>query len=462
MRYIPIHVDTMNKTVLIVGGSDAAEAKLRSVVKTESLIKVVSPLISPEIQRWLEQGRITWIERGFKREDLKDVVLAYVATDNDVYNRQIAMLAKSADVLVNVADVKGACSFITPALIDRDPVVVSIGTEGTSPGLARAIKAEIEMMLPEALGKIALKTKALREEVKELMPSLSKRQAFWANIFGAKDLSAQLSLSEEELERRVKQSLAGQDVNKPGSVTLVGAGPGNADLLTLGARRALHTADVIVYDRLVSAAVLDFGRKEAEYIYVGKNPHGKSTPQDDINEILVQKAQEGALVVRLKGGDPLIFGRADEELDAIAAAGVNHRIIPGITSAAAAAASIGMSLTARGHNKSIAFITGHDTKGFAEQDWKSLAMDGKRAAVYMGVGASRFIQGRLLLHDADPSLDITIVENASRENELIVHTTLAELADSIEANGIIGPAILLIGYAPRTAQADSQTLQVAS
>jgi len=247
-----------------------------------------------------------------------------------------------------------------------------------------------------------------------------------------------------------------------GSVALVGAGPGSSDLLTLGARRALHTADVIVYDRLVSQAVLEYGRKEAEYIYVGKNPHGRSTPQDEINDIIVKKAQHGAFVVRLKGGDPLIFGRADEELDAIVGAGLRYDIIPGITSAAAAAATVGASLTARGQNKSVSFLTGHDAKGFAEQDWKGLSQPGKRAAVYMGVGAARFIQGRMILHDADPGLDITIVENASRDTELVVHTTLAELADSIEANGIIGPAILLIGYSPRISKVLSKTLQVAS
>ncbi|RZV38510.1 MAG: uroporphyrinogen-III C-methyltransferase, partial [Acidimicrobiales bacterium] len=230
-----------------------------------------------------------------------------------------------------------------------------------------------------------------------------------------------------------------------------GSGPGNPDLLTFQARQKLHSADVIVYDRLVSQGVLDLARREAEYIYVGKIPNGKSTPQSEINDILVEKAKQGLSVVRLKSGDPLIFGRADEEIEALEAASISFEICPGITSAAAAAASIGASLTARGHNKSVSFLTGHDAKGFAEHDWTSLAQPHARAAVYMGVGAARFIQGRLLLHGATRNLPIAIVENASRPNEKIVSSKLDALPDDLTRAGIKGPAILLIGYSLKQA-----------
>lgn len=452
MRYLPIHVDTAKQRILIVGGEGTAEAKLRTLVKTEAELYLVAPEVGPEITRWIEAGRINWQARDFLENDLNNVRLVYAATENDDENARIGELAGARGLLVNAADQKDACAFITPALVDRSPVIVSIGTEGTSPSLARAVKSEMEQILPSTLGSLANKINSLRAHVKQSLPDLSLRQTFWADIFDGRDLRTQLRMTEPELEARVEEKLTvGKVGAKTGQVVLVGAGPGSPELLTLGARQALHAADVIVYDRLVSQDVLDFGRREAEYIYVGKDPHGYSTRQDAINSILIEKAKEGHHVVRLKSGDPLIFGRADEELDALVEQNIAYRIIPGITSAAAAAAEIGASLTTRGRNKSVSFITGHDAEGFANHDWKSLANAEARAAIYMGVGASRFIQGRLLLHGADRATPVTVVENASRPNQLIVATTLANLAEDIKARGIKGPAILLLGYAPREA-----------
>lgn len=449
MRYLPIHIDLKHAKVLIIGGGGAAEAKLRTLLKTEADLHVVSPNVSPEIARWIEQGHMTWHKRGHKKTDFEGIRLVYAATEDDSQNAIIANQARELGVLVNAADQKEACDFITPAIVDRSPVIVSIGTEGTSPSLARAIKTDMEARLPSTLGSLAKTINVLRSKVADALPTLAARQGFWANIFEGKDLTNQLKVSEDEITQRVDDKLTGIDISKNGHVSLVGAGPGNPDLLTLAARQKLHGADVIVYDRLVSQGVLDFGRREAEYIYVGKEPGGKSTPQDEINAILVEKAQQNLAVVRLKSGDPLIFGRADEEIDALETAGVTYDIVPGITSAASAAAEIGASLTTRGHNKAVALLTGHDAKGFAEHDWKGLASTGARAAVYMGVGAARFIQGRLLLHGADSSLPVTIVENASRPEQIIAAGTLGTLPQTIESHGIKGPAILLIGYEPK-------------
>ena len=284
---------------------------------------------------------------------------------------------------------------------------------------------------------------------------MAERQRFWAGMFGGKDLTEQLRLSAAELEAQVQAELDGVD-KAAGKVLLVGAGPGDPDMLTTAARRALHAADVIVYDRLVSDGVMELGRREAEYIYVGKTPGEPSIGQGAINELLIEKASEGLAVVRLKSGDPLIFGRADEEIEALQAVNIGVQIIPGITSAAAAAASINASLTTRGTNKAISLLTGHDAKGFAEQDWVSLARPGGRAAVYMGVGAARFIQGRLMLHGAEPDRPVTVVENASRSNQIITYTSLKNLPEDISAAGIKGPAILLIGYAERRAQTETR------
>ena len=449
MRYLPIHVDTKDARILIVGGEGAAEAKLRTLIKTEAALTVVAPEISPEIMRWAEQGVLTHLSREFQPDDLEGIRLIYAATEDDEVNLKIGDLARAKGLLVNAADQKEACDFITPALVDRSPVIVSIGTEGTSPSLARAVKTDLEARLPSTLGKLALIINELRAKVKAAIPPLAKRQLFWADIFDGKDLVSQLRVSGQDLTQRVEDKLAGHVKDKVGSVALVGAGPGNPDLLTLAARQKLHSADVIIYDRLVSQGVLDFGRREAEYIYVGKEPGGKSTPQDEINALIVEHALQGSTVVRLKSGDPLIFGRADEEIDALEAAGLNYQIVPGITAAAAAASEIGASLTTRGHNKAVSLLTGHDAKGFAEHDWAGLAAGGARAAVYMGVGASGFIQGRLLMHGAEDDLPVTVVENASREAQIIVSTTLGRLSEDIKAHGIKGPAILLLGYSPR-------------
>lgn len=450
MRYLPIHVDTKDARILIIGGEGAAEAKLRTLIKTDADIVVIAPEISPEITRWAEAGLLSWTERHFETVDLIGIRLVYVATEDDIYNAEIAELVRSKGLLANAADQKDACDFITPALVDRSPVIVSIGTEGSSPSLARAIKTDLEARLPSTLGSLANIINNLRAKVKAAIPSLSGRQLFWAEIFDGKDLISQLRVSGAELTKRVDDKLAGTIKAKVGHVSLVGAGPGNPDLLTLAARQKLHSADVIVYDRLVSKGVLDFGRREAEYIYVGKEPGGKSTPQDEINAIIIEKALEGLTVVRLKSGDPLMFGRADEEIEALETATIRYDVVPGITSAAAAAAEIGASLTTRGYNKAVSFLTGHDAKGFAEHDWKSLAVEGARAAVYMGVGASGFIQGRLLMHGANKHLPVTVVENASREGQIIVSTTLKRLSEDIKGHGIKGPAILLLGYSPRS------------
>lgn len=462
MRYLPLHIDTKNQTILIVGGGSAAEAKLRTLLKTEAHLIVYAEHISDEITKWVDEGRLIWRAEDVTAKALLSAQLIYAASDDPAVNTRVAKAARAHGVFVNAADQKEDCDFFTPALVDRSPVIISIGTEGTSPGLARAIKADLEGRLPSTLGRLAIKIQQLRGKVSRVLPDIAKRQAFWADILSSRDLASHLKVSEEAIERRVEEKLLSTSASKSGHVSLVGAGPGKAELLTLGARQKLHSADVIVYDRLVSQDVLDFARREAEYIYVGKEPGGASTPQNKINDILIEKANDGLTVVRLKSGDPLIFGRADEEIDVLEAANIPYDIVPGITAAAAAAAEIGASLTTRGHNKSVSFLTGHDAKGFAEHDWKGLASSGARAAIYMGVGASRFIQGRLLLHGASAEVPVTVVENASRPHQVIVSTTLGNLAQDIENAAIKGPAILLVGYeSKRGVLAVSNTLGAA-
>ena len=452
MRYLPIHIDTQNARIVIVGGEGAAEAKLRTLLKTEASLVVITPEPSPEILRWEEQGELQILRREAEESDIPGATLVYAATEDEGLNSEIASWARQRGIPANAADQKDCCSFITPALVDRSPVTISIGTEGTSPGLARALKSELEAMLPRGLGALALTVQRLRARLKTTMPDIAKRQALWAKVFGG-SLSDKLALDEATVTERFEAALEGRTEQR-GHVWIVGAGPGDAGLLTREAQRVLHAADVVIYDRLVSRDVLDLGRREAEYIYVGKDPNGSSTRQETINALMVEKAAEGHRVVRLKSGDPLVFGRADEEFDALDAANLSWTVVPGITAATAAAADLKASLTTRGVNTAMQLVTGHGEDGFTELDWKALAAPESRAAIYMGVKASRFIQGRLLLHGASPLMPVTVVENASRPNAQVLSTTLGQLPQAMALSNTRGPAVLMLGFRPRSATAE--------
>ncbi|MGB6231371.1 MAG: siroheme synthase CysG [Litorimonas sp.] len=453
MRYLPIHFDLRDKTVLVYGGEGAAQAKLRTLLKTEADLVVVTREPSDEILRWAGQGKLTI--RG--EADMSEAALIYAATEDEDENLRLATQARALNIPVNAADQPLGCDFITPAIVDRAPVAVSIGTEGTSPGLARALKSDLESRLPSDLGATANTIKTLRDALKVEEPDIAKRQALWAAVLGS-GLGDYAALDSDAVKARYAEARSGK-ADSGGHVHIVGAGPGDPDLLTVGALRVMHSADVVVYDRLVSEEVLSLCRREAEYIYVGKDPDGVSTRQERINDLIVEKALEGQSVVRLKSGDPLVFGRAEEEFEALDQAGVGFTIHPGITAATAAAASLRHSLTVRGENIAATLATGHDENGFAELDWAALAKPNARATIYMGLRAARFIQGRLLLHDADAATPVSVVENASRPNQLIVETTIGNLPDDLTRQGIKGPAVLMIGYARRAA---AQALKEAS
>lgn len=459
MRYLPIHIDLRGKRVFVFGGGPAAQAKLRTLVKTEAELIVVSGKPDAEIRRWAEQGQLTLTDHA----DFTSATLIYAATEDQDENLRLALLAREHGIPVNAADQPAGCDFITPAIVDRSPVAISIGTEGTSPGLARALKSDLESRLRSDLGQTAQTIKTLRDALKNEEPDIAKRQALWASVLGS-GLGDFVSLDAEIVtrryeERRPEGRQETSDRTATGHVHIVGAGPGDPDLLTIGALRVMHSADVVVYDRLVSDEVLSLCRREADFIYVGKVPGGASTRQDKINQIIVEKALAGHSVVRLKSGDPLVFGRAEEEFVSLDAAGVDFTIHPGITAATAAAASLRHSLTVRGENTAATLATGHDENGFAELDWTALARLNARATIYMGLRAARFIQGRLMLHGANPDTPVSIVENASRPDEIILESTIGALPDDLKAGGIKGPAVLMIGYARRSA---AKSLKAAS
>lgn len=458
MQHYPVFLNTRAARIVLSGGADAAIAKLRLLLKTEADLAVFAPEAAPEILAWAEAGALTLHRRALRLDDLAGAALVYAADEDAAQDSATAALAERAKVLLNIVDNLEASDFITPAIVDRDPVTIAIGTEGAAPVLARQIKADLEARLPAALGLLARIGKAFRPAA-ESLPVGRARRAFWSDYY-TKTGPASLSAGETATKAALKALLAQHRAQAPseGHVIFAGAGPGDPELLTLKARRALHEADVVIYDRLVSPAILELARREALMLSAGKEGFGASMTQADINALIVAQAGAGAQVVRLKGGDPAVFARLDEEIEACEAHNIAFSIIPGITAASASAAALGQSLTKRGRNTEARLVTGHDMQGYADHDWKSLARPGEVAAIYMGKRAARYIQGRLLMHGAAPNTPVSLVENASLPNQRILATTLAELPAALEAAALSGPALTLLGLAPRNTAATAPAL----
>jgi uroporphyrin-III C-methyltransferase/precorrin-2 dehydrogenase/sirohydrochlorin ferrochelatase len=452
MQHFPIFVALAGRRVVLSGGGAAALAKLRLLFKTEAHLTVFASDPSAEIVGWHEERRLRLVRRAAEPGDALCAVLAYGANEDDAEDARFAALARADGAMVNIVDNLGDSQFITPAIVDRDPVTVAIGTEGAAPVLARKIKADLEAALPQGLGVLARLGKGFRRAA-DALPMGRKRRDFWGDFYfgaGPRTLDAHGEAGVGDL---LDALLDRHLTEKPqaGRVEFVGAGPGDPDLLTLKARRALDTADVVIHDRLIAPVILELARREADLIAAGKEGFGPSMPQGDINALIVDHVRKGAHVVRLKSGDPTVFGRLDEEIEAVQAAGLDWSVVPGITAASAAVASVGQSLTRRGRNSDLRFLTGHDMEGFAEHDWQTLARPGTVAAIYMAKRGARFVQGRLMMHGAAPDTPVTIVENASRANERVIAATLGTLSDDLHTAALSGPAILLYGLAPRDA-----------
>ncbi len=459
MDHFPVFMAVAGRRIVLSGGGDAALAKLRLILKTTANISVFADDAAPEIHVWAAAGKLTLIQRALEPGDAMCAVLFYAANEDDIEDARVAAIAHADGAKVNIVDNLGDSQFITPAIVDRDPVVVAIGTEGAAPVVARKIKANIEAQLPASLGVLARIGKTFRHAV-DVLPMGAKRRTFWSDFYfdaGPKAVetdgeAAVIPTLETLLDTHIMTR------EKAGHVDLVGAGPGDPELLTLKARNALDKADVVIHDRLVTPEILELARREATLIDAGKQGFGRAMKQSDIDAMIVEHALKGHHVVRLKAGDPTVFGRLDEEIDACDAAGVTWRIVPGITAASAAVANIGQSLTKRNRNSAVRLITGHDTKGYADHDWKALAAPGEVAAIYMGKKSARFIQGRLLMHGADPATPMTIIENVSRTDQQIIATTLAELEPTLTRAQLKGPAITFYGLAPRAAMDAADTL----
>ncbi len=460
MRHFPVFFDLDRREVVAVGGGEEIAQKLRLVGRTGARLTVVSPRVTTEIAELARNGRLEWHARAFDPTDIDDASLVYVSTGDAEADAAAAAAAGDRGIPVNVIDRPELCTFYTPAIVDRDPVVVAIGTEGTAPVLARGLKSRIESMLPVNLGRIARLASSWRDRVADVLPEGLPRRRFWDGFFFGALRDRLLdgdTPNRDAIEQELSAGQAEARESRQGRVSLVGAGPGDPELLTLKARRKLQEADVIVYDRLVGPGILEFARRDAERISVGKAPGKPSPTQDSINAILVDHARRGRFVVRLKGGDPYIFGRGAEEQVALQSEGIPVDVVPGITAAAACAASVMLPLTTRGVNRGLTLLTGTSESGPAEHDWSALAAKGAAFAVYMGVASSSHIEARLLEAGIDPATPVTIVENGTLPTERCLSTTIRHLRRTVRAQGVRGPAIIYVGLhwpTARTAAAD--------
>jgi uroporphyrin-III C-methyltransferase/precorrin-2 dehydrogenase/sirohydrochlorin ferrochelatase len=445
LRYFPIFLDLASREVLIVGGGEKALQKLRLLTKTDARVRVMAEVIAEDLEALAAQTAAVIERRRFCAADVTSAALVLAASDDEVLDGEVAAAARALGIPVNVVDRPSESTFIMPAIVDRDPVVVAIGTEGAAPVLARLLKAKIEAWLPARYGRVARHAMALRGLIKSAVGDPIARRRLWERLLQGAWRTAVLAGNDEVAARELEIGIAEARTAPGGSVALIGCGPGDPDLLTLKAQQRLQEADVLVVDRLVDPAVLEYARRDAVRIDAGKMPGGRAMPQEEINRILVREALKGHRVARLKGGDAFIFGRAAEEMAAVRAAGIPVEIVPGITAAHACAASVGLPLTLRRQVRQFAVVTGATAEETLDLDWRALAHPGQAFAIYMGVRTAAELRHKLLAAGAAPDTAVVIVENGTLPGERTVETRLGYLDRVVAGTGIEGPAIIFVG-----------------
>lgn len=448
MRYYPVFLDLEGRTVVIVGGGAEAAQKLRLIARTPARAVVVAPFADEETCTEIDAAGAVWLAREFDADDLHGAALVFACGLGDEAENAVLAAAKQRNIPVNVVDVPGKCGFITPAIVERGQLTVAIGTEGAAPVLGQGLKARIEAMLPSSLGALIEKGRALRPRVAAALQPGLPRRTFWREFYFGHIAEAHDRADKAGFASSINAVLNDERNVRAGSVVLVGAGPGDPDLLTLKAQRALREADVIVFDRLVGPGILDHARRDAARIDVGKAPGGKAVRQGRINEILIEQAKLGHRVVRLKGGDPYIFGRGGEEQEALLAAGIAVEVVPGVTAAHACAANVRLPLTMRGENRSFTVLTGTSGEGAAEHDWAALSREGQAFAIYMGVRQASHIQSRLMDAGIRPDTPVVVVEKGTLPQQRHATGTITTLTRTLALAGIKGPAIIYVGLNP--------------
>ena len=454
MDRLPIFVDLAEKRCLVVGGGIVAERKVRLLVRTGATITILAPTVTDGLRQQVEQGLLAHTAEPYGDTRIQDYWLIVAATDDDALNRRIANDAEAAGRFCNVVDDNAASSFILPAIVDRSPVVVAIGTQGNAPVLAQQLKAQIEAWLPERIDELAIQAGRWRDLVKRRFATMRERRRFWQRFFSGPIARHLLAGRTSHAERAMRKELV-TDITAlaetQGEGWIVGAGPGDPGLVTLRGQQLIGRADVVLYDRLVSKPILDFARKEADLIAVGKSAGHQVMSQTEINALLVKLVREGKRVCRLKGGDPFVFGRGGEEALALANADLPFQIVPGISAALGCAAYAGIPLTLRGVSGSVTLATARLDNDLGP-DWPQLLNSGHTLALYMGVNSIPDICDQLSERGVSPDLPIAIVENGSTRNQRTVFTTAAALLSDAATKNIVSPAMVFVGEAIRSAE----------
>uniref|UniRef100_UPI003BA14FF5 siroheme synthase CysG n=1 Tax=Aeromonas jandaei TaxID=650 RepID=UPI003BA14FF5 len=443
MDYLPIFCRLDNKPVLLVGGGEVAERKARLLLDAGAHLTVVAPELDPELAELAANGSIEWLAGEFAPAQLTGKWLVVAATDRREVNALVYQSANQARIFANVVDDPKRSSFIMPSIIDRSPLMVAISSGGKAPVLARLLREKLEALLPQHLGAVATFAGSLRERVKARFASMGERRRFWERLLGADRLGQALARGDSASAHQLADSLFADESQTGGEVVLVGAGPGDPGLLTLHALRHMQQADVVVYDRLVSDEVMELVRRDAKRIFVGKQAGNHCVPQEGINQLLLKEAQKGQRVVRLKGGDPFIFGRGGEELETLVGSGIGFQVVPGITAASGCAAYAGIPLTHRDHAQSVRFVTAHGKGGARDLDWPLLAKDKQTLVFYMGLSSCATIREQLLAHGKGGDTPVALIERGTQPCQRVIRGTLDELPAL--AVGVESPALIMVG-----------------
>lgn len=447
MDFLPVFFDLKGRHCIVVGGGDVAARKVNLLLRAGAKVTVQSPDIVPALADSARTGQIRHRAERFSSAVLEGATLVIAATDDAGVNRQVHAAATARSLPINVVDHPELCSFILPSIVDRSPVVVAVSSGGASPVLARLIRARLETLIPASFGRLATLVSSFREKVKQRITRQERRRVFWEEVLQGRIaelvFSGQEDAARKALDERLDSDEAGRKMT--GEVYLIGGGPGDPDLLTFRALRLMQQADVVVYDRLVSPQVLDLVRREAERIYAGKERDHHALPQESINDLLVRLAREGKRVVRLKGGDPFIFGRGGEEIETLAAEGIPFQVVPGITAAAGCASYSGIPLTHRDYAQAVVFATGHLKDGTVDLDWEALAKPRQTIVFYMGLHTIEIICRELVRHGLSAETPAALVQQGTTRNQRVLTGTLKTLPEIIQKTSVQAPTLIIVG-----------------
>ncbi|RMG28043.1 MAG: uroporphyrinogen-III C-methyltransferase [Gammaproteobacteria bacterium] len=451
MKYLPLFLLTSERPALVAGAGRVARRKAEFVLRAGQRVRMVAPGPFPAALHWARaRGMLEYRQGNVEEADLEGVGLVFAATDDREVNARLARWARQRGLHVNVADRPEEGTFIVPSVLDRDPVLVAVSTGGTSPVLARRLRARLESLIPSAYGRLARLLDAYRERARARIPDEAARRRFWEAlidgpvselVFAGQEARARLEI-ETALERA-------QGARPEGEVYLVGAGPGDPDLLTFRALRLMQQADVVVYDRLVSKPILEMTRQDAELYYVGKQKDDHAVPQEGINQMLVDLARQGKRVLRLKGGDPFVFGRGGEEIETLAEHGIPFQVVPGITAASGCAAYAGIPLTHRDYAQSCIFVTGHLKDGSLDLNWEALVQPRQTVVFYMGLTGIGVISERLIAHGMSPDMPAALVEQGTTPNQRVLIGTVATLPEIVHRAEVRAPTLTIVGEVVR-------------